>query len=192
MLAHAAVIQHWGFGGRSNTALPAEGGAMQTRIVSLPLASPLDAPSDSVVQPTNEVARPLRAVPFSAATERVASRGTAVPTLGGTQAPHLPTAKLDIGPMPRSSPDDSRLEGSHRSGLPMRVRLFVDAGGAVSRVDVLSSAPGDEETAQRVAMMFRETAFTPGRLDGRDVASFIDIEIVLDPDMPATVPLTQF
>jgi hypothetical protein len=183
MLAHAAVIQHWGLGGRSNAALPAEGGAMQTRIVSLPLASPLNAPSDSVVQPTIDIARPVRAV---------ASRGTAVPTLGGIEAPHLPTAKLDIGPMPRSSPDDSRLEGSQRSGLPIRVRLFVDAHGGVSRADVLSSAPGDEETAQRVAMMFRETAFTPGRLDGRDVASFIDIEIVLEPGIPATVPLTEF
>jgi hypothetical protein len=192
MLAHGAALQHWGFDERSNAALSAEGDAMQTRIVSLPPASPLAAPSDSVVQPTIEIARPLRVAPLPAATERVASLGTAAPALGSTAAPHLPTVQLDIGPMPRSSPDDSRLEGSHRSGLPMRMRLFVDADGEVSRVDVLSSAPGDEETAQRVATMFRETAFTPGRLDGQDVASFIDIEIVLEADMPAAVPLTQF
>lgn len=94
--------------------------------------------------------------------------------------------------MPASAPDERHVEEAPKSGLPIRVRLFVEANGGVSSAKVLSNAPGDEEAAQRVIAMFRDTAFVPGRLGGRDVASYIDIEIVLEPSLPEVIPLAHF
>jgi hypothetical protein len=105
---------------------------------------------------------------------------------------HLPTSALDVSPMPRSSPDEAQVESVTHSGLPIRVRLFVEADGRVSEANVLSHTPGDEDAALRVATMFQQTAFIPGRLAGRDVASFIDIEVVLEPNLPVTVPVAHF
>lgn len=97
---------------------------------------------------------------------------------------HLPTSALDVPPMPRSAPDEQHVEHVHRSGLPIQIRLFIDASGSVTETSLLGAAPGDEEAAERVMVMFRETAFSPGRLQGREVASFIDIELVLEPTLP--------
>jgi hypothetical protein len=101
------------------------------------------------------------------------------------QESHLPTKALDLPPMPRSAPDRQMLDGFHRSGLPMKVRLFVEADGTVSATELLASAPGDDETATQVMAMFRDTAFSPGRRRGVDVASFIDLEIILEPVLPS-------
>ncbi len=97
---------------------------------------------------------------------------------------HLPTSALDVPPMPRSAPDEQYVEHVHRSGLPIQVRLYIDASGGVTEASLLGAAPGDEEAAEQVMAMFRETAFSPGRLQGREVASFIDIELVLEPALP--------
>ncbi len=97
---------------------------------------------------------------------------------------HLPTSALDVPPMPRSAPDEQLVEHVHRSGLPMQIRLYIDAGGSVTETSLLGAAPGDEEAVEHVMAMFRETAFSPGRLRGREVASYIDIELVLEPTLP--------
>ncbi len=97
---------------------------------------------------------------------------------------HLPTGVLDVPPMPRSAPDEQYVEHVHRSGLPIQVRLFIDSSGSVTETSLLGAAPGDEEAAEQVMVMFRKTAFSPGRLQGREVASFIDIELVLEPTLP--------
>ena len=86
--------------------------------------------------------------------------------------------------MPRSAPDEELLAGFHRSGLPIQVRLYVEADGMVSATELLGSAPGDEDTASQVMSMFRSTAFSPGLHLGKDVPSFIDVEVVLEPLLP--------
>ena len=109
---------------------------------------------------------------------------TAPPSATETAIDHLPTSALDVSPMPRSAPDEQYVENVHRSGLPMQLRLFIDASGSVTEARLLSAAPGDEEAAEQALAMFRDTAFSPGRLHGREVASFIDIELMLEPALP--------
>jgi hypothetical protein len=104
---------------------------------------------------------------------------------------HLASHVLDVAPIPVSAPDERHVQDAHRSGLPIRVRLFIEDDGKVSDGIVLAAAPGDEQAAQSVLEMFRETAFIPGRLDGRDVASFIDIELTLDLTLPEVIPVTR-
>lgn len=144
--------------------------------------------------PLTQVVRLAAVAPARAANR---SRDDATPAADAaapllSQAFHLPSDALDIGPMPKSSPDERYVEEVHRSGLPILVRLFVESDGVVSSAQVLSNAPGDETAAQSVVAMFRDTAFIPGRLAGRDVAAYIDIEIVLEPTLPEVIPLAHF
>lgn len=99
---------------------------------------------------------------------------------------------LDVRPLPKSAPDDRVLDDVARSGLPIRIRVFVEADGGVSNVTVLSHAPGDDDAASAVAAMFRDTAFIPGRLAGNDVASFVDIELSLEPVAAPAIPLQRY
>jgi hypothetical protein len=132
-------------------------------------------------------APPFSAVDVHEVQPRAAQAAASMPA----SREHLPTSALDVGPMPRSSPDERHVENVHKSGLPIRIRLFVEDDGRVSATEVLSVVTGDEDVAQSVILMFQETAFIPGRLNGRDVASFIDIEIVLDSIRPEVITLSR-
>jgi hypothetical protein len=90
---------------------------------------------------------------------------------------YWPADALDRRPLVRSAPDDERIHGVSATGQPVRVRVFIDERGNVADVEILEVASGDLAVAQRIADMFRDTGFIPGRLDGRDVASFVDIEV---------------
>jgi hypothetical protein len=167
------------------------------RLTHLSLANP-DTPTRDVAanQRTTFDAVPAAApVPMGSTVQVGSARATpsaprepaqlAPPPAADTAMQHLPTSALDLPPMPRSAPDEQYVEYVHRSGLPIQVRLFIDATGSVTETSLIGAAPGDEEAAEQVMAMFRETAFTPGRLQGREVASFIDIELVLEPTLPA-------
>jgi hypothetical protein len=87
-------------------------------------------------------------------------------------------AEIDFPIRPRSAPDTTMIEHLPWSGLPMRLRLFVDAQGIVVDVTVLHSVD-DPEVVERVRRMFLATAFVPARLNGVDVASYKDIELTV-------------
>jgi len=102
---------------------------------------------------------------------RVASAATAAEVYA---SPH----ELDRGATPRSAPDISVLAGLPLSGLPMRLRLFIDRSGTVEDVKVLQ-ANEEEAVLAQVRRMFLTTAFVAGRLHGADVASYKDVELTL-------------
>ena len=110
-----------------------------------------------------EAARASKAAPFAAAAEVFKS-----------------PRELERAALPRSAPDISMLAGLPWSGLPTRLRLFVDAGGTVVDVAVLQTSE-DEEVVERVRRMFLSTAFVAGRAEGMDVASYKDVELTLGP-----------
>lgn len=82
-------------------------------------------------------------------------------------------------PLPKSAPDSTPLAGVPNSGLPIRLRLFVDARGAVAKVEVLQASQFDAEAVARLKDVFLATGFVPGRSNGVDVASYLDIELSL-------------
>lgn len=91
---------------------------------------------------------------------------------------YVPPTDLDRAALPRSAPDLSMLEGLPFSGLPLRLRLFVDRAGLVDDVTVLQTGD-DEAVTERVRQMFLRTAFVAGRRQGVDVASYKDVELTL-------------
>lgn len=66
------------------------------------------------------------------------------------------------------------------SGLPLRLRLFITAVGEVVAVEPVEVSELDAFALPTLAAMFRDTAFLPGRHQGRDVASQIELELQLD------------
>lgn len=102
---------------------------------------------------------------------------------GADDKDFVPAAQLDVPPVPRSAPELSRLEGVRLSGLPLRLRLFIDTSGRVVEVRVLSGRE-DEAVLAAVRAMFEATAFVPGHRAGTVVAAFTDIELALNPEEP--------
>lgn len=99
--------------------------------------------------------------------------------LSGT---HWPAEQLDRRPVPVSAPpdagDDLGLAALPLSGRPLRLRLYIDAQGHVERVEPVDVDPFDADTLlPRLQAMFLRTAYVPGLLDGREVASVSEIEI---------------
>jgi hypothetical protein len=92
---------------------------------------------------------------------------------------HLPPSALDRPPLPLSAPDETLLDAVAATGMPVRLRLYIETDGRVSTVQVLAASEFDREAAARMQQMFLATAFMPGRVDGRDVASFMDVEVRL-------------
>ena len=89
---------------------------------------------------------------------------------------YLPSQRLERAVVPRSSPDESMLAGVAFSGLPLRLRLFIDRAGSVVDVVVLQSSE-DDEALDRLRRMFLDTLFIAGRHQGADVASYQDVEL---------------
>jgi len=108
-----------------------------------------------------------------------------LPTDQGFSAPSmidpgdfLPSTAMDRRPTPVSEPDVAALQGLRTSGFPVRLRIYIDRFGAVVHVETLEAGLLDEEFALGLHKMFFATAFIPGQLDGSDVASFLEIELV--------------
>ena len=87
-------------------------------------------------------------------------------------------AQLDFPVRTRSAPDISLLDGLPWSGLPIRLRLFIDSQGTVVDTQVLQSSDADE-VVTRVRAMFFATGFTAGLVRGQPVPSYKDIEITV-------------
>lgn len=138
-------------------------------IAEPPPARPLPAaPAMTVVRvlaeaPMKDVAPPAAALP---------QRAAAAPMPAASAPAHAPLRTAQ----PRSAPDFESLRGLAFSGLPMRLRLVIDASGRVTDVTMLQSAesPDVEDALRRV---FLATGFVPARRGDVDVAATKDIEI---------------
>lgn len=93
-------------------------------------------------------------------------------------ADFVASADLERPALPRSAPDTSLLANLPWSGLPTRLRLFIDAKGTVVDVVVLQTSEADA-VVERMRQMFLATGFVPGRLHGVDVPSTKDLELVV-------------
>lgn len=92
-----------------------------------------------------------------------------------------PSAALDRPPLPISAPNPRKfLSGTDIPSLLFRLRLYVDSAGTVVSVETRQPIAMEETSIQPVKDMFLATMFVPGRLKGRDVPSYLDVEVQLD------------
>lgn len=99
------------------------------------------------------------------------------PTLPCGSAHYRDPSAVDRSALPRSAPDESLLDGTTPSGLPIRLRLCISEAGEVVQVQPLLVSDADGEVMQRLEAMFRATGFVAARQGGADVASRMEIEI---------------
>jgi hypothetical protein len=171
--AHAALLM------RLDAGLPAG-----IRAVAPPVQVRLVEPATSARMPAGAPADPTPVPPRRPA-RRPGSAAPAVPAAAplveaAPLAGFWPADQLDRRALPVAAPETSMLDGAQLSGLPLRLRLFIDAQGRVVAVQPQHITPDDEAALPRLQAMFSATAFVPGRLQGRDVPSFTDIELGLE------------
>lgn len=143
------------------------------------VSPPYRTPSHRIDGPPVAVAKPAPTGPSPKNHARLADGGEVAPrkVLARTRVFRSP-AELDRAALALSAPDLDMLSGVTWSGLPLKLRLFVDAKGAVVDVEVLRSQDGAEVLA-RVRKMLMAMSFIPGRLNGADVDSYKDVELSL-------------
>lgn len=168
LLAHALLLQALQPPPVRATAPPAPA-SWQVRLVP---------PARAPMPPT--AARPAHA----AAARPDPARGRPGPP---PDTPDIATeARPDIAARPVSAPDLGLLEQDQAlaellpSGLPMRLRLTIDASGQLDRLEALQIDDGDRALLPALQRMFAATRFLPARRGGREIASQLDIELRLD------------
>jgi hypothetical protein len=191
--AHAALLMQLVTGQPLAVAVPTN--AMQVRLVAGAAAAP--APISTriatrIATLTTDRIAGQTTDPVTTPPRSPASRPGRPPSPTPPTAPAAPTAdgnplagfwpadQLDRRALPVAAPETSMLDGAQLSGLPLRLRLFIDAQGRVVAVQPQHITPDDEAALPRLRAMFCATAFVPGRLQGRDVPSFTDIELGLE------------
>lgn len=155
MILHAAAVGWRGSADERATAFQTGATpAMTTRWVQTVAAKSLPAP-----MPTPKAARATAPVQTSRFSR------------------FYPREMLDRPALPRSSVDSDMLEGLDLSGLPIRVRVYIDELGRVVDAKVSIASELDARTLDAVRSMFFATSYIAARHDGQDVASYQDVQI---------------
>lgn len=155
VILHAAVIGWSGTGDKQALIVPTGmTPAMTTRWVQTAVAKPLPAPD---TQPTAALA--------------------AAPAQTSHIGRFYPREMLDRPAMPRSAFDSDRLEGLALSGLPIRVRVYIDETGRVVDALVSIASEPDTQALDAVRDMFLATSYIAARYNGKEVASYQDVQL---------------
>ena len=171
-----AISRHGGHGTAARSSNPQEGRRLiildAARVAALAGAQGSEPAASAATMATDASAPTAAGTSASDAAKEVDIASASAPGLGI----YRPSEALDVPVRTRSAPDISLLNGLAWSGLPLRMRLFIDANGQVVDVQVLASAE-EPEVVERVRQMFLATGFTAGTEHGRRVPSFKDIEL---------------
>ena len=156
------------------TAMPAAAPARPLNVVLVTSAKP---PLPGAIGRPAVTAMPLM-LPAPASPETLLEivAATSVAERSG-HAAYLPSNMLERRATPVSEPDIAELQGVTTSGLPVRLRIFINRFGQVVEVEAFEVGPLDDDFSIALREMFLRTAFLPGRRDGVDVASYLDIEL---------------
>lgn len=161
----------------TTTAVAATLGSPAPERISKPPPKPVATPANLAAKPAVPKPNPSGAPePAAPSTDRLAA-WQELALLPPAQ--YLPTSELEVPPLPRSAPDPTVLHGAVSSGLPIRLRLYIDELGVVANIEVLQASELDDDAVERMKRMFYDTRFLAGRRASTDVASFMDIEISL-------------
>ncbi|MEB0139485.1 MULTISPECIES: hypothetical protein [unclassified Undibacterium] len=113
--------------------------------------------------------------------------GAAVPmfltkprAVGGNEqalASFLPSNQMDWSAMPVSEPDFAALTDLVDSPSPLKARIYVDQNGQVIRVLFLRTNGLRPGSLDQIEGILKATRFIPARLNGKDSASYLDLEL---------------
>ncbi|GAB7127940.1 hypothetical protein JCM19000A_24470 [Silvimonas sp. JCM 19000] len=146
--------------------------------------------SDAVKAP-----QALMAVAPSVTTPPAAVAASAIaqvdPTARQLQSPFIDAGSLDIKPLPGSNPDFKSVLKTPGTGLPVLLRIYVLPNGEVYRVTITQADPEDKARADALITAFKNTRFIPGRLNGKDAATWLDLQFDFTPPVSKIDQLNQ-
>lgn len=188
VLTHGAPV-----GGRTRPQQPSPGPLLIVRLLpdqvtqAMPDALPFVRLAPPAVAP-HELARESPPAPAAAPPVWMDPLATTEPDPSADSTspdqPISPAPVVDRPALPLTEPDlDELLPRFTASGHPIHLRLHISATGQVSHVQVIECLPEDQELAQALADVLRETPHIPARHDGQDVASIKDIWVELAPKL---------
>lgn len=79
--------------------------------------------------------------------------------------------------LPISNIDQSMLGDTFISGLPIKLRIYINAFGNVTKVEKLAVMEQDQELAKKLESLLFNTKFLAAKKNGLDVSSYQDIEL---------------
>lgn len=85
--------------------------------------------------------------------------------------------EVDIKALPVSNIDISMLSDIKRTGLPIKLRIYINVFGRIDKIERLSNTLQDEEFLNRMEFLLKETAFLPAKKNGVNVDFVQDIEL---------------
>lgn len=88
--------------------------------------------------------------------------------------------------LPISNIDQSMLGNTYISGLPIKLRIYVNAFGNVTKVEQLAVMEQDQELAKKLEYLLFNTKFLAAKKDGFDVSSYQDMELSME-----TIPISD-
>ena len=93
---------------------------------------------------------------------------------------YFPSHLLERAPVPVSAPNPrEHLTGTAIPAIPIKLRLYINASGTVVNIEVLGPDFLDTSLIEPIKNMFYATSFIAGNRRGKDVGSYINIEIEL-------------
>ncbi|MBC3862544.1 hypothetical protein H8K32_10570 [Undibacterium jejuense] len=139
----------------------------------------------SIFRPTSEIVLPPDASRLKAARNEAEVQSTDPikkhPELNDQRpSTYMPSSEMDIPAVPVSEPNFETVQFQHHVLMPVRLRIYVDAKGLVKDVRLLDDGGATAETLDQLQAVFYATRFIPGRRYGRDMSSYMDLEINLN------------
>jgi hypothetical protein len=89
---------------------------------------------------------------------------------------YYPPNNVELIALPTSNLDSSLFEDQFISGLPIKLRLYINAFGRVVKIDQYDVLAQDIPMANRLEDLLKQMSFLPAKKDGINVDSYQDIE----------------
>ena len=94
---------------------------------------------------------------------------------------YYPSTEVDRKALPQMNIDQSMLPTEGSSGLPIKLRLYINAFGKVVKVEPIAVLDQDTIFVDKLAKLLCEIQFLPAKREGLDVDSYQDLLLSFNP-----------
>lgn len=94
---------------------------------------------------------------------------------------YFPITEVDRKALPQTNIDQSMLANEVSSGLPITLRLYINAYGRVVKVEKIAILDQDAPFAEKLANLLYEVRFLPAKRESLDVDSYQDLQLSFNP-----------
>jgi hypothetical protein len=94
---------------------------------------------------------------------------------------YFPNTEVDRKALPQMNIDQSMLANEGSSGLPIKLRLYINSLGRVVKVEPIAVLDQDVFFAEKLSSLLYEVRFLPAKRESLDVNSYQDLQLSFNP-----------